>query len=45
MPEAIIQRCTGKAEVFRQKLEGWDVEDAPTYFQPDTQWLTGSRFA
>lgn len=45
MPEAIIQRCTGKTEIFRQKLEGWDVEDAPTYFQPETQWLTGSRFA
>jgi hypothetical protein len=45
MPEVIIQRCAGKAEIYRQKLEGWDVEDAPTYFQPDTQWNTGSRFA
>lgn len=34
-PDAIIQRCEQKAEYYRTMLEDWDVEDAPTQFQPD----------
>ena len=36
-PEAIMQRCEQRAMLYRQMLEDWDVEDAPTRFQPDTQ--------
>lgn len=35
--EAIMSRCQQKAALYRQALEDWDVEDAPTRFQPDTQ--------
>jgi hypothetical protein len=34
-PERIVARCQSKAEMYRQALEGWDVEDAPTFFVPD----------
>jgi hypothetical protein len=34
-PPAIMQRCQVKAQGYREALEGWDVEDAPTYFAPD----------
>ncbi len=34
-PEAVINRCEQKAEMYRTALEDWDVEDAPTQFQPD----------
>lgn len=44
MPEAVQQRCQTRASAYRQALEDWDVEDAETYFQPDTRWNTGSRF-
>ena len=44
-PAVIMDRCAGKAAFYRQALEDWDVEDAPTKFQPDmlsySQW---SRF-
>ena len=36
-PEAIVQRCAQRATAFRQALEDWDVEDASTRFQPDSQ--------
>lgn len=34
-PEAIMDRCERKAKIFREALEDWDVEDAPTTFAPD----------
>lgn len=46
MPEATVQRCQARAAAYREALEGWDVEDAETYFQPDirsTMW-NGGRF-
>ena len=36
-PEAIMTRCSQKAEYYRQALEDWDVEDASTQFAPDTR--------
>lgn len=44
-PQAIMDRCQQRAEMYKQKLEDWDVEDAPTQFTPDqrTQY-GGSRF-
>ena len=36
-PQAIMDRCTMKAEAYRQTLEDWDVEDAATQFQPDSR--------
>lgn len=40
-PEAIVQRCNQRAEFFRNALENWDVEDAPTQFQVDQRFYTG----
>jgi len=34
-PQAIVDRCANNAKVYREQLEGWDVEDAPTYFGLD----------
>jgi hypothetical protein len=34
-PVQIQQRCAQKSMAFRQALENWDVEDAPTYFNVD----------
>lgn len=34
-PAEIINRCEAKAAEFREMLENWDVEDAPTTFEPD----------
>ena len=34
-PEAIVNRCTQKAEYYRQQLQAWDTEDASLQFQPD----------
>lgn len=34
-PAAIVQRCQQRAQAYRDALEAWDVEDAPTYFAPD----------
>lgn len=42
-PQAIMDRCKAKADAFRKALEDWDVEDAPTRFQPDAQGAC-SRF-
>ena len=36
-PQAVIDRCENRAERFRKMVEDWDVEDASTRFQPDTQ--------
>jgi hypothetical protein len=43
-PQSIQQRCAQKAEVYRNKLLDWDVEDAPTSFAPDQRYTQGSRF-
>lgn len=45
MPDGLMQRCEAKAAIAKVALDGWDVEDAPTFFQPDTQWLSTSRFS
>lgn len=34
-PQAIMDRCEAKAKQYREALEDWDVEDAPTTFAPD----------
>lgn len=34
-PAEVQQRCAQRAGAYRQALEDWDVEDAPTFFQPD----------
>lgn len=34
-PQAIMDRCQGRAAVYRAMLEDWDVEDAATQFAPD----------
>jgi hypothetical protein len=36
-PQAIMDRCEKRAQAYRQTLEDWDVEDAPTLFQPDSR--------
>jgi hypothetical protein len=41
-PQAIVDRCAKNAQLYRQQLEGWDVEDAPTYFAVDTRMYQGS---
>ena len=35
--EAIMARCTNKANAYRQALQDWDVEDASTSFSPSYQ--------
>jgi hypothetical protein len=42
-PQAIMDRCSQKAEMYRRMLEDWDVEDAPTMLQPDprSQYAAG----
>lgn len=40
-PQAIIDRCSKNAEIYRTQLEGWDVEDAPTYFGLDMRMQQG----
>jgi hypothetical protein len=44
MPQEIIARCDQMVGVYRESLEGFDVEEAPTYFTVDTQGETGSGF-
>ena len=34
-PQAIMDRCQQRAQIYRAALEDWDVEDAPTRFAPD----------
>lgn len=40
-PQAVIDRCEGKATTYRAVLEDWDVEDAETSFQPDSRYGGG----
>lgn len=37
-PQAIVARCKQLADEYREKLDNWDVEDAPTQFQIDTRY-------
>jgi len=44
-PQAVIDRCDGRAQVYRAMLEDWDVEDAPTRFEVDSRGqYFGNRF-
>jgi hypothetical protein len=44
-PQAVIDRCEGKAMQLRQALTDWDVEDASTLFSPSGQsGFSGSAF-
>jgi hypothetical protein len=44
-PQAIMDRCERRALAYRTALEDWDVEDAPTQFQPDSRsQYTGNSF-
>jgi len=36
-PQAIMDRCSKRASVYREALEDWDVEDAPTRFTVNFQ--------
>lgn len=36
-PQAIMDRCSNRAQAYRTVLEDWDVEDAPTSFAPDSR--------
>lgn len=36
-PDSIVMRCQQKAEMYRNALENWDVEDTPTQFIPDAR--------
>lgn len=42
-PKEVQDRCAQRAGAYRTALEDFDVEDAPTYFQPDmrTQYTSG----
>lgn len=43
-PAAIVKRCEGKAEVYRQAIEAWDVEQSSTMFQVDSRGGMQSSF-
>lgn len=46
-PERVVMRCETNAGKYRQALDGWDVENAPTQFVPDARFQyqrTGSDF-
>lgn len=36
-PQAIMDRCAAMSTFYIDALEDWDVEDAPTQFQPDAR--------
>lgn len=42
-PSEIVQRCMQNAAFFQTELENWDVEDASTFFQPDSRTQFGNR--
>ena len=42
-PDSIVARCKGEAESARLMLEGWDVEDAQTFFTPDSRGIYANR--
>lgn len=41
-PMAIMQRCAERAKAYRDALEDWDVEDAPTFFNVDSRFYQNS---
>jgi hypothetical protein len=44
-PQAVISRIDAMAKMYEDDMDGWDVEDAQTFFTPDTRnsyW--GGRF-
>lgn len=43
-PAAIVTRCEGKSEAYRQAIEAWDVEQASTMFQVDPRGGMASSF-
>lgn len=43
-PQLIMERCERKAMMYRELLEDWDVEDAPTRVTPDMGGMSRSRF-
>lgn len=43
-PQTIVDRCAQRAAAFRQALEDWDVEDAETFFQPDSRSYPTPKF-
>ena len=44
-PMSIMQRCAERAKAYRDALEDWDVEDAPTFFNVDSRFYqSGGRF-
>ena len=40
-PQAIMDRCQQRARYYKEELEGWDVEDAPTMFAPNLRYGPG----
>ena len=40
-PQVIMDRCFKKATMYREALEDWDVEDAPTYLNVDSRFYQG----
>jgi hypothetical protein len=40
-PQTTVDRCVRNAQIYREQLEGWDVEDAPTYFGLDMRTTQG----
>jgi hypothetical protein len=40
-PQAIVDRCANNARIYREQLEGWDVEDAATYLNVDVRMYQG----
>jgi hypothetical protein len=44
-PIAVQTKCAAHAEQYKEIIDGWDVEDASTLFQPDSrQQYVGNRF-
>jgi hypothetical protein len=37
-PQVIMDRCFKKATMYREALEAWDVEDAPTFLNVDSRF-------
>lgn len=43
-PQTIMDRCQQRAMMYKEKLEGWDVEDTETRFEPDSRYGGQSSF-
>jgi len=44
-PSTIMDRCLGKFQYYKNLLENWDVEDAPTRFAPDFRGYQSGSFS